>query len=414
MILTIHRGARQVGGSCVELATRSSRLLLDVGQPLEEPSTPGKHARTDGLVARVCQSSPRPDGVLLSHAHGDHSGLAGEVPSDVPFFLSCGTSKMLLLGGCYAGQKGIGRKRQKTFTFQKPFRIGDFSVMAHPVDHSACGSSAFLIEADGRRVLYSGDLRWHGRKPGMARALIQASRAGLLDALVMEGTHFSTGRVPGGTEAGLERQVFDDIKAAPGLVCAAFSPVHLDRLVTFYRATRRAGRTFVLDHYGASVLRFVASEIKVPPPEPRHGIRVFFPKRRKVIAKLESPLQSARITLAEILENPRQFVLLFRPSMLEGDFAAALPSRMTCLYSYWPGYLDKPEWQTTQARISEAGGKLLQRHVSGHIYADDLVKLVRALSPRVVIPIHTERPEVFREHFPNALLLADGERHEVG
>ena len=35
MRLIIHRGAHQVGGSCVELNCRDSTILIDVGLPLE-------------------------------------------------------------------------------------------------------------------------------------------------------------------------------------------------------------------------------------------------------------------------------------------------------------------------------------------------------------------------------------------
>jgi len=35
MRLIIHRGAHQVGGSCVELACGDSTILIDVGLPLE-------------------------------------------------------------------------------------------------------------------------------------------------------------------------------------------------------------------------------------------------------------------------------------------------------------------------------------------------------------------------------------------
>ncbi len=34
MDLTIHRGTHEIGGSCVELATENTRILIDVGLPL--------------------------------------------------------------------------------------------------------------------------------------------------------------------------------------------------------------------------------------------------------------------------------------------------------------------------------------------------------------------------------------------
>ncbi len=34
MIVTVHRGTREIGGNCVEVASSSTRLILDVGLPL--------------------------------------------------------------------------------------------------------------------------------------------------------------------------------------------------------------------------------------------------------------------------------------------------------------------------------------------------------------------------------------------
>ena len=35
MRITLHRGARRIGGNCVELAVPSARLMLDLGLPLD-------------------------------------------------------------------------------------------------------------------------------------------------------------------------------------------------------------------------------------------------------------------------------------------------------------------------------------------------------------------------------------------
>lgn len=34
MKLTIYRGTHEIGGSCVELATKNTRILIDIGLPL--------------------------------------------------------------------------------------------------------------------------------------------------------------------------------------------------------------------------------------------------------------------------------------------------------------------------------------------------------------------------------------------
>ena len=33
----IHRGATQIGGTCIEVESRGQRLVLDVGMPLDSP-----------------------------------------------------------------------------------------------------------------------------------------------------------------------------------------------------------------------------------------------------------------------------------------------------------------------------------------------------------------------------------------
>ena len=74
----------------------------------------------------------------------------------------------------------------------------------------------------------------------------------------MEGTHMGAHRERGPTEHGLEIDIFNHLKSASGLVLAAFSPMHVDRLVSFYKAARKGGRTFVVDIYGAFVLHLVS------------------------------------------------------------------------------------------------------------------------------------------------------------
>ena len=47
----IHRGAHQIGGSCIELACAGSRLLLDLGKPLDaQDLDPALLPATAGLL----------------------------------------------------------------------------------------------------------------------------------------------------------------------------------------------------------------------------------------------------------------------------------------------------------------------------------------------------------------------------
>lgn len=103
------------------------------------------------------------------------------------------------------------------------FRVGAVRVTPFAVDHSTYGCVAYLLEAGGRSLLYSGDLRVHGLKPGMLRAMIGAVAPRGEDVLLMEGTHLGDDREQGVTEYRLEGRIAELARSAPGLVLVAFA-----------------------------------------------------------------------------------------------------------------------------------------------------------------------------------------------
>ena len=73
MRLIIHRGAHQVGGSCVELGFENSTILIDVGLPLDHKFDDDIDSNLpQPLFHQLKDGSKKVDGVLLSHAHLDH------------------------------------------------------------------------------------------------------------------------------------------------------------------------------------------------------------------------------------------------------------------------------------------------------------------------------------------------------
>lgn len=430
MIVTVHRGTREIGGTCIEIASKNTRLILDVGLPLVDAnrelfdSYKALRSTRDELIANgtiksvpglFTDDSAPPDGILLSHAHLDHTGLLHHSRSDIPIYATSGTSKMMLAGGIFANRPSLDRNRHRIVVPGNTFHVGDFVVTPLAVDHSTFGCLAFLLEADGKTLLYSGDLRQHGRKPGMMRTLIETVAPRNVDALLMEGTHLGSDRDESIGEYELEERIVKIVQSAPSLVLAAFSPQDVDRLVTLYRSARRTGRTFVADAYTAFVLHLVAGEARIPRPTRDNGIRVFHNAafQRKKIERLSRLFEADRIELDEILAAPGQHLMAFRPSMTGLDFGGHLPAQVRVLYGYWPGYLKNPDWVELQEQVVGVGGEFIRAHASGHIYPDDLRQLVVALNAKSVIPIHTFEPQMFRDHFPNTVLLEDGIPHSV-
>lgn len=429
MNLTIHRGTHEIGGNCIEVSTRKSRIILDVGLPLfntnREPhdtgllrrQTPQELRRTGilPLVPGLFEDGITPDAILLSHAHEDHTGLIRHSRPEIPIYASVGTSKMMLAGAKFAGQPILPRGRHRVLRANQTTQIGEFTVTPFPVDHSIFGCLAFLIEAEGKSVLYSGDLRLHGRKPGMHRDLVKALKGRTIDVFLMEGTHIGHPEHRGPNEYELEDQIAGHIRSAAGLVLASFSPQHVDRLVGFLRATKKTGRIFVADVYTAFVMRLIASETPVPKPDSTEWVKVFYPSffeenyRRKGMEKIFSLMLPVKLGMDEIRSNPSRYVMLFRPSMLESDFGGDVPGSSRCLYSRWTGYLERPDWGPVKTALEAADGDLIEVHTSGHIHGSDIADLLRKINARLLVPVHTFQPERFRESVNDVRVLDDGE-----
>jgi ribonuclease J len=407
MRLTIHRGANQIGGSCVEIATDEKRIILDVGTPLDamddEFSTP---LNVPGLF----QEGERVDAILLSHSHLDHCGLLPVADPKIPVYLSKGADQALSVLRLFAGQNLLGKRRPKILIPGRKEIIGDISVTPFAVDHSAPGCLAFLIETNDRTLLYSGDLRLHGRKPHLFDTIQRAMKGKKIDVLLMEGTTLSAGRGKGRTEEELENKIHEEISHAPGLVFALFSPLHLDRLKSFLHATQRSGRKFVPDLYAAYVMHMFQKE-GLPSPACIPSIPVFFNQgcQRKIKrSKLEPDFERNRIALTQLLSSPQKYVVPARLSSFDLDFRD-IPLGATFIYSFWSGYLEQPEWKTLQERIKKAGGHFVRCHTSGHIFPDDIKRFIDALRPEMLVPIHTLAASAFKKLHPRIKLLEDGE-----
>jgi len=424
--LTIHRGTHEIGGSCIEVCSSSgnTRIIFDIGLPLvNKDMTPfdwGVHRRSTlpqllekGILPAIEglyeNDKPTVTAVVLSHAHLDHYGLLQFVHPDIPIYMSMGTKSLVEVSNTFLNTN-VRSERIETFDMWKPFNIGDFSITPYLMDHSAPDAAAFLIESDGRRIFYTGDFRGHGRK-GILLDRLTKNPPKNINYLLMEGSML--GREEGlfADESAVEQALYDSIHFHKGLSYVFTSSQNLDRLVSIFRATKRNGKTLVIDLYTAFVLDKLSVISKSIPQFGWEGVRVLYSYyHAQKLADLDKALlykyRIAKIEFEEIQDNPGDKVLLAKDSHYFRNLIAKLKdaSKAKAIFSMWHGYLER----NNLGEFLETNGIPLEEiHTSGHAYVSQLNLLVDALKPRWIVPVHTFYPEKFRDMFPNVISIED-------
>lgn len=417
MFVTIHRGSNEIGGTCVELRSGESRIVLDVGMPLVRPNggefdmrvykgLSGKELVERGVLPPVEGlyewETPLVDGVLISHAHQDHYGFLGHVHPEVPIYLSEGTQKLIEITSDFTPNDYTLRNTRR-FVWRSNVDVGAFRVTPHLVDHSSFSAFAFEIAAEGKRVFYSGDFRDHGYIGPKALGALYGKVAPGVDALLMEGTMLGRddGRVQ--TEEELSLAATELCKQTEKAVLVYQSGQNVTRAVAFYRGAKRTGRFFVPDIYTAHVLGELGSctggeSLPYPGKKGFENVRAWYPKKltekikksgRMAIIRQYQPWE---MTKDDMTSDLRKVMLLVRPGM-EGDLRKIGGLEGSILiYSQWEGYREKDWTGDFLESVEKLGVTVHSLHTSGHADVPALQKMVTTLAPKRLVPIHTFHP----------------------
>ena len=132
----------------------------------------------------------------------------------------------------------------RTFNTASEGQIRGIKYKLIPVGHSVPGACSVLLTLpNGKRILYTGDVRFHGAGEISIDDYVR-SLDGPVDVLITEGTRVGSDEVL--TEDDVGKEIGDDIAHAEGLVLMNFGWKDLTRFNTVYQATRENGRTLVI------------------------------------------------------------------------------------------------------------------------------------------------------------------------
>ena len=410
------------------------------------------------------------DAVLLSHAHLDHSGHISFLDPDIP--IVCSPTTAFLAKAIQESSRGdfekevcyaVPREEQerllvpcdwrKYALFQRQFcfpdaallssqaqtfwhkpigarkltyrqpkvatQVGNLKVRCFPVDHSIYGATAFAVGTSQGWIVYTGDLRLHGKMGYKTREF--ANEVAKLQPVVLlcEGTNIGEeGKAV--TEEEVLQNALQKIKEAKGkLVIADFGPRNLERLLTFREIAAAQGRKLAIlpkDAYLLQSLHLVMPEM----PDPTTDNTLVVYEEVKNVLNWEKDLlkcyrdKGKTVQPEDIRRDEGDYILCLsfwdinelidiRPSsggMYIYSSSEAFNEEQRIDIERLRRWIDHfglfpagvPDAQTGKVAETDRG-----LHSSGHASASELLEIIEAINPRIVIPIHTEAPELFAD-----------------
>jgi len=299
------------------------------------------------------------------------------------------------------------------------FQIGNITIRPFLMDHSAFDAAAFELMAEGKTLIYTGDFRGHGRKSVCLDSFIrQASKKA--DALLVEGTMLGrTDELPR-TESDLEEEIVRDLRNHLYPVLFQCSSQNIDRLVTFYRASIKSNRLFVVDIYTANVL-YELHKLGSSVPYPSLGyknIKVFYPLflTDKVFKEIGNEyayrISKLRISRSQLEKEQGNVMMIVHPNMLIDIRSCGFKGGLL-YYSMWRGYRDDKKQIKFESEIKSLMFEIKLLHTSGHASIPDIQRLITGLNPQKIIPIHTMLPQEFIGISDKTGLKEDGVEFEI-
>ena len=203
--IRVYGAAREVGGSCIAVATEQCKVVLDYGIKLE--------GTTDQYPKNF-------DAIIISHAHLDHSGsllrlsksrnkqviIGSKITRDVTIELLKDMIKVNEYNGApLEFDNQTADQIKASWTTPESITLPEMNIELYPAGHVA-GATMTSIRAEGKTILYTGDFCLHDTE------ILEGSNPNILpkepDILISESTYGGTIRPPRNE---LTQQLFTEI-----------------------------------------------------------------------------------------------------------------------------------------------------------------------------------------------------------
>ncbi len=394
--------ANQIGGCFTLIKTKQANILIDYGQAL-----PGSKEQQELLD---WENNPI-EAVFITHYHGDHMGRIAEIPGHVPIYMGSVARKVMM--NIYKRLAKRNAEYLKTLKILQSDRIREVKenteireipgmvVTPYSVDHSAYDAYMYLVEADGKALLHTGDFRGHGyrgsKMPDVIKYYVHKNGR-KVDYLVIEGTMMG--------DRGKEHLITEDDLLEEATkrfsenryVFLVISSTNLDSLSSFYRAARRNGmRTYCYSDYLCEQLQLFSETAGKRSPK-----YIFKDVHQVMLGKMFRKRNWKRPMSQEEIMRRFGFLCIIKPTEKYAKWIERFADKNPLVvYSLWNGYLNKKhsaynkEWAKFFEPYKQSG-QFAELHTCGHADPKMLAAVIEAVNPQEKIyPMHTEYAQDF-------------------
>jgi putative mRNA 3-end processing factor len=277
MKITVLGSGKEVGRSGFLVTSNNTNILLDYGVLLKREPVFPIHVRPKDISS-----------VVLTHAHLDHSGF---IPS---LFLSnsnisvLGTNPtfdlsnlliedMIKISGYYLpfdyADLHSMMNHSRTLQYRERYPINNMQITLYESGH-ILGGSSIIVESEGKRIFYTGDINTRGSK------ILRSADLDLpeVDILIIESTYSQTEQTPREeSEKNLVEFAYNIVERGGTLFIPAFSVERAQEIASVLKASNFKYRISM------DGMALKANEIMLKNPSFLKNPEVF----RKIISEIE-------------------------------------------------------------------------------------------------------------------------------
>ena len=478
-----YSGVDEIGGVKILVSTDETSIFLDFGKPMSRwkkyydfpylmPKSisqliafniiPGEDDNLRGLYTVKhdvenygIEKEPETciEAVFISHMHLDHFGHVPLLNRKIKVY--AGRVTYLLCQAYKLHSQKISVENDldhldtkhenfKVFRYGDKIKVGDLEVTPIPVDHSIPGAYAFLIDTGEHRIVYTGDIRWHGPANFLTTNFVKKASEFEPDLMLCDATRFDKADL--NTEEDVRRRMLTVARECRGVLVTSLSPVDIDRVNTVCKIADEAGRTVVMDMSMASkIARLHGLGIRNYP----NLSRIFVLKPSKLYRRWQKlfmkhltgeeitarngleeaeeklgKLFAGAIEIDEIAEKPHEFALATTPYSLKELSELSHRIGYSTSGGVYIASISEPfeeemeiKFERVKNWIESLGLAYYHIHSSGHAHPFDIAKMISEIKPKTVSPVHSMHSTVFQKfinRYANVKLLKCGVEHCIG